>query len=628
MPIKVRCGACEATLNVSDKAAGKVVLCKSCGGRIKVPALAGDAAAKTPAAGEKPVRRRPPATAENAPADHDDLFGGLDLDRAEDVKRKVCPGCAAPVRAEDIECPKCGVNIQTGTLSERQRKMRSRKGPPPEEFYGAVWGNAWKFLKAHKGFAVLTAVVWTTTLSMAFTCLFAHGWYIRTRTADLLESAKADPAVSIEGDVLYIRIPKDGKARYDGKLYTTPGATITLPAPRLAAMREPPALFWMGMCIVFQLGFGGWAWMLAVKIAELTLSGGKKIKRFQTDFFGNLTMGFRFYFWPVVLMLPVIWIGPLVAGMTKNPAVGGAISGIILLMPMLLFLPAAVIHMTQRYGYRAWLINWMVKDFFNTMGPSLYIAGMMFVLVLLVPFGVAGAMFATREQLLPWVMEREAQALAWLATIQDMGDGSIRFLFYQMPLVFMTMFTFYGVICGLMAFPAVFMMRVIGLYGVYFKPELSLVSEFPDKTPAGFGPRFLAYLVDSIIIAILQIPASFIGWASGLLFYFYGWDNIGAILSQVVQAVAGLGLVGFYFASGESGQARATMGKWSLGLMVLREDDMPMTRKQAFGRAASALVTALTLYIGFVMCAFRKDHRALHDLMSKSKVVWRGEEIS
>lgn len=635
MPIQVRCGECEATLNVPDKAAGKVVLCKGCGAKVRVPAAGAAAAAgatgdRPAAARPKPARRREAAEAAPAAAvSPEDLFGGLDLGRAEDVKRKVCPSCAAPVHVDDVECPKCGVTIATGTLSERQRKMRSRKGPPPEEFYGAVWGNAWKFLKAHWSFAVLTAVVWSTTLSMSFTCLFAHSWYIRTRTAELMESAAADQAISIEGNLLYIRIPENGKARYDDKLYTAAGTTVVLPAPHIAAMRAPPAIFWMGMTIVFQLGFGGWAWMLAIKVAELTLSGGKKIKRFQTDFFANLTMGFRFYFWPVVLMLPVIWIGPVVAALTQNPVLGGGISAGIMLLPMLCFLPAAVIHMTQRYGYRAWLINWMARDFFKTIGPSLYIAAMMFFLVLLVPAGVAGAIIGTRNQFFPWLMQKESEVLAWMASnIVDMGDGSMRFLFYQMPLVFCTMFVVYGIICTLMAFPALFMMRVIGLYGVYFKPDLSLVNEFPDRAPAGFGPRFLAYLVDSIILALLQIPASLIGWASGLLFYFYGMDQYGAMLSQVVHALATLALAALYFASGESGQARATMGKWSLGLMVLREDDLPLTRKQAFGRAASAFVTALTLYIGFIMCAFRKDHRALHDLMSKSKVVWRGEEIS
>ncbi|TWW09696.1 hypothetical protein E3A20_11760 [Planctomyces bekefii] len=81
--------------------------------------------------------------------DPDDLFGDINLNQLEDTKKKVCPGCANPVKDEDIECPKCGVNIGTGVLSDRQRIKRERKGPPPEEFYRDVWSNAWKFFKKH-----------------------------------------------------------------------------------------------------------------------------------------------------------------------------------------------------------------------------------------------------------------------------------------------------------------------------------------------------------------------------------------------------------------------------------------------------------------------------------------------
>jgi hypothetical protein len=462
MPIKVRCGECGTALAVSEKAAGKNVACKSCGAKIRVPVPgaegSGNAAgpARAAAGAKRPARRKSDDELQNLPAAPDDLFGGLDLGRAEDSKRRVCPSCASPVHLDDIECPKCGVNIATGTLSEKQRLIKSRKGPPPEEFYGAVWSNGWKFLKGHKGFAVSTAIVWSITLSMSVTCLYAYNWYIDSRTEELLASAKADTNISIVGNELIITVPKDGKARYDNKLYTSPtGTTIRLPAPHLSAMRDPPALFWMGMTVVFQLGFGGWAWMLAVKIAELTMSGGKKIKRFQVDFFGNLTMGFRFYFWPTVLMIPFAWIGPLVTYLA-GPVPGAFATLIVVTIPLLLFLPAAVIHMTQRYSYRAWLINWMCLDFAKTAAASLYIAVMMFFLVLLIPTAVAVTVFLTRATLIPKVWGLRDQTLVWLnQNILDMGEGSFRFLFYELPLTFSAMFLFFGVICGLMAFPAV-----------------------------------------------------------------------------------------------------------------------------------------------------------------------------
>ncbi|MFM7055784.1 MAG: RDD family protein, partial [Planctomycetota bacterium] len=59
---------------------------------------------------------------------------------------------------------------------------------------------------------------------------------------------------------------------------------------------------------------------------------------------------------------------------------------------------------------------------------------------------------------------------------------------------------------------------------------------------------------------------------------------------------------------------------------VLRDDDRPMSRDQALKRFFNSLVTVLTLFIGFIMCAFRPDRRAIHDKMTKSKVVWQSEQ--
>lgn len=60
-------------------------------------------------------------------------------------------------------------------------------------------------------------------------------------------------------------------------------------------------------------------------------------------------------------------------------------------------------------------------------------------------------------------------------------------------------------------------------------------------------------------------------------------------------------------------------------MIALKEDNKVMTRKEAFGRAAAAFVTVLTCYIGFVICFFRADRKAMHDLMTKTKVVWQSE---
>jgi len=613
MPIKVRCEGCQTVLNVSDQAAGKAVKCKQCGGRVRVPA-AGARAAKAKAA--------PPKTVE----DPDDFLSGLDLQKAEDTKRKVCPGCASPVREDDIDCPKCGVTIATGTLSDKQRRRVERKGPPPEEFYREVWGNAWKFLKKHWTYAVRTAVVWSVTLSMSMTCLFSLNYYVTNRTIALQEMVKAGGGnIRIEGDKVIIEVPKEGGSNvvYDGTYYTTKGARIELWAPHIQPLKEPPSLFWIGMTLVFQLGFGGWAWTLATVIAGVTMSGEKRIKRFQNDFFANLTMGFRFYVWPIVLTLPLLIIGLVI--IPFNPLVGGIVAGSLQLIPLLV-LPAAVVHMAQKYSYRAWLLSWMLRDLGKTIAPSLYIFAMNLFLVLLVPIAVAIAGAVMQNQITNWLVAQQATILEWLkSNLVDFGEGNLRFLFYQWPLVFSSLFLFFFIVCGLMSFPTVFMMRVIGLYGVYFRSDLAIVNEFPDLEPAGFGPRYLAYLIDNIIMGLLAGVGFFVGTLFGLLFTFYGW-SIADMLGYGIGAVATFGLWGFYFASGESGAARATLGKWSMGIIVLKDDDKVQTRQEALKRAACSFVSVLTLYIGFLMCFLRPDKKAMQDLMSKTKVVWQGEQ--
>lgn len=617
MPIKVTCGDCGTTVSAPDAAAGKVMKCKACGGRVKVPAAGAAASGGKPSAARK------------APQDTynpDDPFGGIDTRRVEDTNRKVCPACATPVRVDEVECPKCGVTIATGTLSEKQRIRRERKGPPPEEFYGAIWKNAWKFLKNHWGYGVRTAAIWSTTLSLSMTCLYVLNWYVDSREEELLASAAAEKNnIEIFGNTLIINVPKDGKVRYDNKLYTIEGQ-VFLDAPRLAAIKSPPTYFWFSMVVIFQLGFGGWGWTLATKIADLTMAGEKKIKRFEVDFFANLTMGFRFYFWPIIVMYPVLVLLPF--ALLLHPVIGGITAFAIFAIPMLLFLPAAVVHMSQKYTYRAWLIYWMVRDFFKTIGATLYIAVLNIVLVLLVPAILSVVAILMGGRIINQLVSTEQQVLEWLAkNIFDFGEGNMRVLFYEMPLVFTSSFLFFLIVCSFMAFPAVFMMRVIGLYGVYFKPDLSIVNEFPDFEPAGFGPRFLAFQIDSFItFLITAIFGNGFAWLAGLFCVYIGLPWLAIFLVPIVYLISNVFLVSSYYAKGESGATRATLGKWSLGLIVLTDDNKPVTLKQGYGRAFSAFLTTLTFYIGFLMCAFRADRKAMHDLMSKTKVVFRTDE--
>jgi hypothetical protein len=60
--------------------------------------------------------------------------------------------------------------------------------------------------------------------------------------------------------------------------------------------------------------------------------------------------------------------------------------------------------------------------------------------------------------------------------------------------------------------------------------------------------------------------------------------------------------------------------------MVNTEKHKQLTLKQATTRWFCTIISAATLGLGFVMCAFNPKKKALHDLMSKSEVVFHGDK--
>ncbi len=651
MPIKVRCKECSTVMAVPDKAAGRAVKCKSCGGRVPVPnpaarkakasrsaqGAAGGEAAKSRPVKKRPVKKRRPRPAPEPSfddfGDSDDLFGGLDLGRAEHADQRVCPGCASPVDEDDIECPKCGVNIETGALSEKQRVRIARKGPPPEEFYSKALPNAWKFLMNHKSWAVKTGLNWGISVAMVILAAFVLNWYIDGRIRELVDTAEGP--VEITDSYVLIKPTENGDILYDGVKYGT-GSTrldankqLILPPPRIAAMTSPPAIFWSFIFVIFTLGCGGWAWTLADKIVHLTMSGEKKIKRFAGDMFGNMTKGFTTIFWPIVLMYPVIWIPVAMHFSGVGDVACIATFATLMLIPYMVFLAPAMVHMSQPYTYRAWLINWMAKDWVNTLVPSMYVSVLFFFLVLMIPLGIAIGIAVGWNQFSDFYTNQiELPALnAMFGYTAEDADSSWMFAFTRMPLLFTVAALTCTTLGMLLAFPSILMMRVFGLFGLYFKPDLSLCAEQTPLAPAGFGPRFLAIQVDLIISAGIGLACYLgSGYAAGLVGHLYNSPQIAAIARWVIFGLALTGILGFYFSRWESGAGRATLGKWTFGMIVLREDNEPMDTNLALKRAAASLISVLSLGMTFLMCAFHPEHRAVHDTLTKTKVVWRGDE--
>lgn len=127
MPIKVRCQECQKALKLPDAAAGKSVKCPGCSAKIRVPAGS---------------RQRAKAPAKEKSSDFLSALGQLSH---EDVNNRICPRCGTQLYEGESECHNCGVDYETGQLSERRQKLANQTGPDPAEYYKGVFHDVVKF---------------------------------------------------------------------------------------------------------------------------------------------------------------------------------------------------------------------------------------------------------------------------------------------------------------------------------------------------------------------------------------------------------------------------------------------------------------------------------------------------
>ncbi|HRK08246.1 MAG TPA: RDD family protein [Pseudobdellovibrionaceae bacterium] len=152
------------------------------------------------------------------------------------------------------------------------------------------------------------------------------------------------------------------------------------------------------------------------------------------------------------------------------------------------------------------------------------------------------------------------------------------------------------------------------------RPDLNLVSSPTMKMePAGFWIRWLATIVDGVIVNLVSFPLGFaMGFASVTVFKDNAtMDTLMNVLSQVIGIAVTVAYVGYF-----TSRKGATLGKLAFGMRVYKEGT---TQHLSFGKAVvrefAKIASYLTLLIGFIMAGVRKDKRALHDLLAGTRVV-------
>lgn len=141
---------------------------------------------------------------------------------------------------------------------------------------------------------------------------------------------------------------------------------------------------------------------------------------------------------------------------------------------------------------------------------------------------------------------------------------------------------------------------------------------------AGFWRRFLAVFIDGLVVGamgmVIVLPMTF-------AFGFYAASSPGrapgpavAIGFQVIVQLISLGL-NLTYQLWMIRKHDATLGKMALGLKLLRADGTKLSKGRIVGRYFAHFVSAITLYIGYMMAGWDDEKRALHDRICDTRVI-------
>lgn len=131
-----------------------------------------------------------------------------------------------------------------------------------------------------------------------------------------------------------------------------------------------------------------------------------------------------------------------------------------------------------------------------------------------------------------------------------------------------------------------------------------------EERVAGFWVRTGAFIIDSILVGLVQISLEF------LISYL-----VNGRLEMSDSNNYTLAFVYYVFLTKLYGQ---TFGKKWLGIQVVRVDGKPLTYWGVIYREIiMKFIGAIILLMGYIMAAFRRDKRALHDLAAKTKVIYK-----
>jgi uncharacterized RDD family membrane protein YckC len=139
----------------------------------------------------------------------------------------------------------------------------------------------------------------------------------------------------------------------------------------------------------------------------------------------------------------------------------------------------------------------------------------------------------------------------------------------------------------------------------------------------GFWIRFLAVIIDVMLIQIVLAPFRLMGFVGGVLgSRMHPSFPGGASLFGIVPALS-IVASWLYEALMQSSAYQATLGKMIFGLQVTDLQGNRISFGRATGRHFAKIVSGIILLIGFIMAGFTERKQALHDMIAGTLVRYR-----
>jgi uncharacterized RDD family membrane protein YckC len=135
---------------------------------------------------------------------------------------------------------------------------------------------------------------------------------------------------------------------------------------------------------------------------------------------------------------------------------------------------------------------------------------------------------------------------------------------------------------------------------------------------AGFWIRFVAAIIDGIVLSVVNWVLMFALIGSAVDFS----DTFALGTTLMYYYAIAWTVRGVYFTVMESSDKQATLGKMAVGIKVGDENGQRLTMGNAIGRWFSALLSYITLFVGFIMAGFDVRKQALHDKIANTVVYY------